>query len=263
MKTHVTERLPRMTIADAASRLRDGTRSSVDLVTASLQAIAAFDSDTHAFIRVDAREAQESARRADADLAAGRDRGPLHGIPISLKDLIDVAGQPTTAASRVLADSMARGRRADSDAPAPGRRRPPWQDEPARVRARHDQRGLGVRCRASPAGPHALGGRLERRLRGGGGHGHGPGVDRQRYRRINSNPVLLLWSRRAQAGSRRSADGRRRLAERLARPHRPPRAHSPGRGLALGGADRSPDDHPGRHSSANIAAAKCQQILQS
>src|SRR5215831_475360 len=112
MKTHATERLPRVTIADAASRLRNRTRSSVDLVTASLQAVAAFDADTHAFIRVDAREAQESARRADAELAAGHDRGPLHGIPISLKDLIDVAGQPTTAASQVLADSIA-----ETDAP--------------------------------------------------------------------------------------------------------------------------------------------------
>ncbi|HKW01438.1 MAG TPA: amidase [Vicinamibacterales bacterium] len=96
-----------MTIADAASRLRDGTQSSVDLVTASLQAIAACDADTHAFIRVDAQEAQEAARRADAEIRAGHDRGPLHGIPISLKDLIDVAGQPTTAASKVLADSIA------------------------------------------------------------------------------------------------------------------------------------------------------------
>ena len=96
-----------MTIADAASRLRDGTRSSADLVSSSLQAIDALDADTHAFIRVDALEAQESALRADAELRAGHDRGPLHGIPISLKDLIDVAGQPTTAASRVLADSMA------------------------------------------------------------------------------------------------------------------------------------------------------------
>ena len=107
MKTHAIERLPRMTIADAAARLRDRTRSSVDLVAASLQAIAAFDADTHAFIRVEAREAQEAARRADAELAAGHDRVPLHGIPISLKDLIDVAGQPTTAASRVLAEAIA------------------------------------------------------------------------------------------------------------------------------------------------------------
>ena len=107
MKTHVTDRLPRTTIAHAAARLRDRTLSSVDLVAESLQAIAAFDADTHAFIRVDAREAQEAARRADIELAAGHDRGPLHGIPISLKDLIDVAGQPTTAASRVLADLVA------------------------------------------------------------------------------------------------------------------------------------------------------------
>ena len=113
MKTHVTERLPRITIAGAASRLRDGTRSSVDLVTASLEAIAA-TRRRHA--RVHSRRRREAhggrpARRCRA--RAGHDRGPLHGIPISLKDLIDVAGQPTTAASRVLADSTS---------PAPTRR---------------------------------------------------------------------------------------------------------------------------------------------
>ena len=48
-----------------------------------------------------AEQAREQARRADEDIAAGRYRGPLHGVPISLKDLIDVKGTPTTAASRV------------------------------------------------------------------------------------------------------------------------------------------------------------------
>jgi Asp-tRNA(Asn)/Glu-tRNA(Gln) amidotransferase A subunit family amidase len=57
---------------------------------------------------VDAEEARAAAKRADAERAGGRARGALHGIPISLKDLIDVAGEPTTAASRVLADNIAK-----------------------------------------------------------------------------------------------------------------------------------------------------------
>jgi aspartyl-tRNA(Asn)/glutamyl-tRNA(Gln) amidotransferase subunit A len=55
-----------------------------------------------------ADEARAAAARADADLAAGRPRGPLHGIPITLKDLIDVAGWPTTAGSRLRLSSRAR-----------------------------------------------------------------------------------------------------------------------------------------------------------
>ena len=204
-------------------------------------------------------EAQESAQRADAELRAGHDRGPLHGIPISLKDLIDVAGQPTTAASRVLADSIAAGRRADRHAAARGRRRAARQDQPARVRARHDQRGLGVRRGAASARSHALGRRLERRLRRGGGDRHGPRVDRQRHRRVDSDPRVLLRRRRAQARSRRNPDGRRRSAERLARPRRPARAHRPGRSLAVGGAPWGqtrvrPGSDPGRHEACACAA---------
>jgi aspartyl-tRNA(Asn)/glutamyl-tRNA(Gln) amidotransferase subunit A len=66
----------------------------------------------NAFITVMADEAREQARQADRDFASGRRRGPLHGIPISLKDIIDVAGTPTTAASRVR-----RGHLARADAP--------------------------------------------------------------------------------------------------------------------------------------------------
>jgi aspartyl-tRNA(Asn)/glutamyl-tRNA(Gln) amidotransferase subunit A len=66
-----------------------------------LQAIATHNASLNTFIRVLADEALSGARHADADLAAGRSRGPLHGVPISLKDLIDMRGVPTTAASRV------------------------------------------------------------------------------------------------------------------------------------------------------------------
>lgn len=107
METHAATQ-PLLTIADAAVRLRARTISSVALTDASLRRIDAKNSDLRAFIRVDAREARDAARRLDDELLQGRDRGPLHGIPISLKDLIDVAGVPTTAASRVFADTIAR-----------------------------------------------------------------------------------------------------------------------------------------------------------
>ncbi len=74
--------------------------------------------DLNAFTQVFATTAMAEARSADRELAAGRHRGPLHGIPISLKDLIDVAGVPTSAASRVR-----EGHRALADAPIVSRLR--------------------------------------------------------------------------------------------------------------------------------------------
>jgi aspartyl-tRNA(Asn)/glutamyl-tRNA(Gln) amidotransferase subunit A len=67
----------------------------------------------NAFIRVMADDARAQAAAADRELASGIDRGPLHGVPISIKDLLDIRGVPTTAASRVRD-----GHIADRDAPA-------------------------------------------------------------------------------------------------------------------------------------------------
>jgi len=70
-------------------------------VTRCIEAIEAHNPGLNAFICVLADEALAEARRADADLAAGRVGGALHGVPISLKDLFDMRGVATTAASRV------------------------------------------------------------------------------------------------------------------------------------------------------------------
>src|SRR5262249_34421266 len=59
------------------------------------------------FIRVMAEEARRQAQELDRELAAGHDRGPLHGVPISIKDILDVSGVPTTAASRVRSGHVA------------------------------------------------------------------------------------------------------------------------------------------------------------
>lgn len=95
-------------IREIARQLREGSTRAVDLVGDALASVERDQARTNAFIRVDAAEARATAERLDRELAAGRDRGLLHGIPISIKDLIDVAGQPTTAASRVLARNIAR-----------------------------------------------------------------------------------------------------------------------------------------------------------
>ena len=79
----------------------------------ALATIAKLNPRLNAFITVTADEALAAARQADQEIAGGRYRGPLHGMPISIKDLIDVAGVPTTAASKI-ARRLHRSRR---DAP--------------------------------------------------------------------------------------------------------------------------------------------------
>jgi aspartyl-tRNA(Asn)/glutamyl-tRNA(Gln) amidotransferase subunit A len=87
--------------------MRAGRIRSADLVEASLTAIREHGDRTNAFILVDAEGARAAARAADEERERGVDRGPLHGMPLSIKDLIDIAGQPTTAASRVRAGHVA------------------------------------------------------------------------------------------------------------------------------------------------------------
>jgi aspartyl-tRNA(Asn)/glutamyl-tRNA(Gln) amidotransferase subunit A len=88
-------------ITGLAPLLAAKTISSEDLTRACLGEIDAHNDRLRAFITVTADEAMAQARALDDELARGHHRGPLHGIPISLKDLIDQRGVPTTAASHV------------------------------------------------------------------------------------------------------------------------------------------------------------------
>ena len=100
--------MPRFsTIVEAHRALERGETTSAALVDGCLAEIKRHGPRTNAFIDVDAEAARRAARELDRERQHRRVRGPLHGIPISLKDLIDVAGQPTTAASRVFADRIA------------------------------------------------------------------------------------------------------------------------------------------------------------
>lgn len=106
------------TITELAPLVADRAVTSEALTEACLAEIAGKSEPLCAFITVTGDEALERARELDRELAAGHCRGPLHGIPISLKDLIDMRGVATTAASRVR-----QGHVAAKDAPATARLR--------------------------------------------------------------------------------------------------------------------------------------------
>ncbi|GBD23927.1 Putative amidase AmiD [bacterium HR29] len=96
--------LTRLTIAEAGRRLRAGEVTSAELTEACLSQIDAVEPVLNAFITVLADQALADARRADEELRAGRDRGPLHGIPVAVKDLCQTKGVRTTAGSDILRD---------------------------------------------------------------------------------------------------------------------------------------------------------------
>ena len=97
------------TVADLSRLLQTRAITSEEVTQRCLACIEDRDQSINAFITVLSDQARAQARAADSEIAAGRYRGPLHGVPISLKDLIDVRGTPTTAASRVRAGHMATG----------------------------------------------------------------------------------------------------------------------------------------------------------
>src|SRR5262245_33224912 len=87
--------------------LRARKVSPVEIVDAHLARIDALNPALRAYIHVCHAEARAAARAAEIELGAGRDRGPLHGIPVAYKDIYDVRGMPTTAASRLLLGNVA------------------------------------------------------------------------------------------------------------------------------------------------------------
>jgi aspartyl-tRNA(Asn)/glutamyl-tRNA(Gln) amidotransferase subunit A len=95
-----------LTIAEASARIRAGSLSPVALTEAYLDRIRALDGTLHAFIRVLADEALAAARHAEAEIAGGNWKGPLHGIPVGIKDIYNTAGIATTGHSALFRDHV-------------------------------------------------------------------------------------------------------------------------------------------------------------
>ena len=95
-----------LSAADAGREIAARRLSPVELTQAYLDRIEAVDPKINSYITVTADHAMERARQAETEIAAGQHRGPLHGVPIALKDLYDTAGIPTTGGSKILAENV-------------------------------------------------------------------------------------------------------------------------------------------------------------
>ena len=89
-------------ICGLAEKLRAKAVSPVEVTQGCLERIERLNPALNAFITVTAESALQQARTAEAEIQRGQWRGPLHGVPIALKDLIDTAGVRTTAASALF-----------------------------------------------------------------------------------------------------------------------------------------------------------------
>jgi aspartyl-tRNA(Asn)/glutamyl-tRNA(Gln) amidotransferase subunit A len=95
-------------LAEVSERVKTRAVSPVDLLQECLARIEKYDVAINSFISVYVEEALEQARAAEQEIAHGQWRGPLHGIPVAIKDLIDIEGKVTTAASALFLNNVAR-----------------------------------------------------------------------------------------------------------------------------------------------------------
>jgi aspartyl-tRNA(Asn)/glutamyl-tRNA(Gln) amidotransferase subunit A len=95
-----------LTVAEAAELLRSKKLSPVEYAKALIARVERYDAKLNSFLRFTPEIALEDAKRAEAEIARGQWRGPLHGVPYALKDIVDYAGLPTTAHSKILKDNV-------------------------------------------------------------------------------------------------------------------------------------------------------------
>ena len=98
--------IPFLTIAELGRAYDKKELSPVEVTRALLDRVAAHDGKLHSFIRVTEDVALAQAEAAEAELMAGKRRGPMHGIPYGLKDIVETAGIPTTGHSKLRKDHV-------------------------------------------------------------------------------------------------------------------------------------------------------------
>lgn len=101
-----TDEIAKLSLSEAAAKVRSGELSSVQLTEACLARIEILDSKLDAFITVMKEQALAQARQLDAEAKAGKYRGPLHGVPVALKDNIDTTTARTTGGSALFAERV-------------------------------------------------------------------------------------------------------------------------------------------------------------
>ena len=100
-----------MTITEAAGFIRRGELTPVELLEQCFARIDRYEERVRAWVYLDRERARAEAERLTAELKGGQNRGPLHGIPIGVKDIIDVFDMPTGCGSKLWANSYARATR--------------------------------------------------------------------------------------------------------------------------------------------------------
>lgn len=98
-----------LSLTEAARAVRTRELSPVELTESVLDRIGAVEERLQAYVTVTADAARRAAARAEREITAGQPLGPLHGIPMGLKDMIDTKGMATTASSRVRSGHVADG----------------------------------------------------------------------------------------------------------------------------------------------------------
>ena len=229
----------RMSATELAEAIRSRQASSQEVIEAHLRRIEAVNPSINAVVIVLGEEALEAAKVADRAVARGDELPPLHGVPFTVKENIDVAGTPTTQGLKALANAY------------PTRDAPIVERTEERRGDRHRPHEPAQRCHALALRERAVGSDHQslgqvpdtRRVQCWRGRrdrdGHEPAGPRQRWPRIAAPPRAVLRNQRAEAdpGSgpagehrraggmvpdRRPADGRQRAARPTCR--RPPRS---------------------------------------
>ena len=219
----------RLPIREAADAIRAGELSSSDLTESVLARIEETEPALNAYITVTSEVAREQAAVADAELAAGRDRGPLHGIPFALKDLYDTAGVRTTGGSGFL-----RNRVPDEDAFVTKKLKEAGVVLTGKLNLH--EFALGTTSInphfgpvAQPLGPRPCARWEQRRQCGRDRGGVLPRHARKRLGRLDSDPRIALRRGRAHAHLRPGQPQRCPAALMDARPCRPTRENGRGR----------------------------------
>ena len=192
-----------LSVAEGAQLLRSRKLSPVEWTKALLDRIGVVDPAYNAFLVITADKALEQAKAAEAEIASGKYRGPMHGVPYAAKDIFDVAGMATTCHSKIRKDHRAAVRRLHDPQDARGRRDPAWQARAARVRDRRTGIRPALAAGAQSVEPRPASRRLVERLGRRTCCGTGAGGARHRHRRLGAQSGDLLRHRRAEADLRR------------------------------------------------------------